>query len=45
MTEDNKIQKQFMRINSILEPEQMEIDKRLEINPVPLPRRKFVRNV
>jgi transposase len=45
MTEENKIQKQFMRINSILEPEQMEIYRRLELNPVPLPRKKFVRNV
>lgn len=43
--ENNKIQQQFMRINSILEPEQLEIYRMLEMNPAPLPHRKFVRKV
>jgi len=39
------IKQEFVRINSTLEPEQLEIYRKLELNPIPLPRRKLSQQV
>lgn len=42
MTEDGEIKNQFIRLNSKLTPEQVEIYRILKLSPVPLPRKKLV---
>ncbi len=39
------IQHEFVRINSTLEPEQLEIYRKLGLNPVPLPGKKLSQQV
>ena len=41
-TGDGEIVNQFIRLNSKLTPEQLEIYRILKLSPVPLPRKKFV---
>ena len=43
-TENNVIQKQFIRLNSKLEPEHLEIYRKLNLSPIPLPRKRFIKN-
>lgn len=43
--EQGSISKQFIRLNSTLEPEQLEIYRKLNLNNIPLPRKKLFRQV
>ena len=43
--EEGIIQQEFVRINSTLEPEQAEIYRKLGLNPDPLSRKKFLKQV
>ena len=43
--EQGLISKQFIRINSTLEPEQLEIYRKLNLNCVPLPKKKLQQQV